>query len=649
MSDGQRNVNEQAALRAVVEGTAGDTGEEFFASLVKNLARALDVHGAWVTEYLEDQGRLRALAFWLGDTFVPDYEYAIEGTPCAPVISELDLFHVPDRVIELFPEDPDLPKLSAVSYMGIPLLDSDRRILGHLAVLDTRPMTEDPRLFDLLRIFANRAVAELRRQRAEDEVREREEKLGLLVDSAMDAIVELNHDVEITRVNTAAEQLFGCGRDTLVGRPITEFLSEKGKEKLSQVMDELRGRSREERYLWIAGGLAACKEDGESIPAEATVSTFEMAGQEFYTLILRNVNDRLEAERRIQRLEEQTAYLREEIDALRQFDRILGTSPALLSVLKEVDQVSATDTTVLILGETGTGKELIARAIHEGSRRRRAPLINLNCAAIPANLIESELFGHERGAFTGATQRRDGRFTLADGGTLFLDEVGELPLELQGKLLRVLQEGEFEPVGSARTRKVDVRLIAATNRDLKTEITEGRFREDLFYRVNVFPILLPALRERGDDVVELAGEFARRFARDMGKELEPFDEVVKQRLSAYTWPGNIRELQNVIERAVITSRSGRLDLDRALPESTRAGTDTSPAIAPAESDDRIRTADEMRDLERTNLVRALKACGWKVTGSQGAARRVGMNPSTLNSRMKALGIRRPPLARRPVR
>jgi PAS domain S-box-containing protein len=457
----------------------------------------------------------------------------------------------------------------------------------------------------------------------------------------MDAIVELNHELDIKRANTAAEQLFGCGRDTLVNRPITELLSEKGKEKLSRVMDELEGRRRGERYLWIAGGLAACKDNGESFHAEATVSTFEMGGEEFYTLILRNVNDRLEAERRIQRLEEQTAYLREEIDALRQFDRILGKSPALLSVLKEVGQVSVTNTTVLVLGETGTGKELIARAIHEGSRRRRAPLITLNCAAIPANLIESELFGHERGAFTGATHRRDGRFTLADGGTLFLDEVGELRLEMQGKLLRVLQEGEFEPVGSALTRKVDVRLIAATNRDLKAEIAAGRFREDLFYRLNVFPIRLPALRERGDDVVELATEFALRFAHDMGKELEPFDEMVKQRLCSYAWPGNIRELQNVIERAVITARSGRLDLDRALPESTRAGVETSPTITPAENDDRIRTADEMRDLERTNIVRALEACGWKVAGQQGAARRLGLNPSTLNSRMNALGIRRP--------
>ena len=644
MNEGQpstpRIVDENAALRAVVQGTAGDTGEEFFAALVKNLARALDVHGAWVTEYVEEQSRLRARAFWLGDAFVPEYEYDVAGTPCAPVINDRKLVHVPERVVELFPGDLDLPKMSAVSYMGIPLVDLDGCIMGNLAVLDTRPMPAEPRLFNLLRIFANRAVAELRRLRAEGEVLEREEKLARLVDSAMDAIIELNRAFEITRTNLAAEQMFGCGRDELVGRRFTELLTEVGRDKLSRVIDELKGCGDGRRYLWIAGGLATCKNDGEPFPAEATLSTFEMHGQHFYTLILRNVNDRLEAERRIQRLKRQTAYLNQEIKALRQFDRILGTSPALLAVLQEVEQVSATDATVLILGETGTGKELIARAIHEGSRRRQGPMVNLNCAAVPANLVESELFGHEKGAFTGATHRRDGRFTLADGGTLFLDEVGELPVELQGKLLRVLQEGEFEPVGSARTRKVDVRLIAATNRDLQVEIGQGRFREDLFYRLNVFPIRLPPLRERGEDVVELAAEFARRFARDMGKTLEPFDESVERRLRGYSWPGNIRELQNVVERAVITSRSGRLDLDRALPESTGAAREIPRTVAAAEPVERIITSDELRELERGNIVRALEASDWKVAGPAGAAQRLGLNPSTLNSRMKVFKIRR---------
>jgi PAS domain S-box-containing protein len=492
----------------------------------------------------------------------------------------------------------------------------------------------------LLRIFANRAVAELLRLRTAQQLHEREEKLGRLVDSAMDAIVELDGALQITRANTAAEQLFQCGGDGLVGRSFAELLDEKGRKRLSEAINELKGRRQGERYLWVAGGLPAHTGDGTSFAAEATLSCFEMSGQEFYTLILRNVNDRLEAEQRIQSLEKQAAYLREEIKELRQFDRILGSSPALLSVLKDVGQVCESDATVILLGETGTGKELFARAIHEGSSRRHRSLVTVNCAAIPANLIESEFFGHERGAFTGATQRRDGRFALADGGTVFLDEIGELPLELQGKLLRVLEEGEFEPVGSSRTRKVDLRVIAATNRDLEAEIAANRFREDLYYRLNVFPLRLPPLREREDDVLLLASEFIRRFSRETGREIDPLDEVAQQRLRAYDWPGNVRELRNVIERAVITAQSGRLDLERALPGSPRSATDAQVS-APEAGDGRVRTIDEMRALERANIRRALEATDWKVAGEHGAAHLLGINPSTLSSRMRALRIRRP--------
>jgi transcriptional regulator with GAF, ATPase, and Fis domain len=293
---------------------------------------------------------------------------------------------------------------------------------------------------------------------------------------------------------------------------------------------------------------------------------------------------------------------------------------------------------VLILGETGSGKELIARAIHGASPRRERPMVKVNCAAIPASLIESEFFGHERGAFTGATGKREGRFALADGGTIFLDEVGELPLELQGKLLRVLQEGEFEPVGSSRTRKVNVRVVAATNRDLFREVQDGRFREDLYYRLSVFPLTVPPLRERGDDIALLAEEFARKFAQKTGRTLAPFTPQCLARLKAYPWPGNVRELQNVIERAVITARDGRMNLDRALPDVPEIS--ALPA-AVEEASDRIRTVQEIEALERANILRALEACGWRVSGDNGAAQRLGMNPSTLSSRIKALGIRRP--------
>jgi len=317
---------------------------------------------------------------------------------------------------------------------------------------------------------------------------------------------------------------------------------------------------------------------------------------------------------------------------------ILGQSKALRHVLEEVQQVAATDATVLIQGETGTGKELFARAIHAGSRRRAEAMITVNCAAIPAQLIESEFFGHEKGAFTGATAKREGRFALADRGTIFLDEIGELPLELQAKLLRVLQEGAFEPVGSGRTQKVDVRVVAATNRDLRREAAEGRFREDLFYRLNVFPIQLPPLRERPEDIPLLAQAFARRFSQRLGKPVAPLTPDCTAQLQSYSWPGNVRELGNVIERAVITAVAGRMNFSRALPETVASNAADSMI---EETSERILNAAELEELERRNYVRALENCGWRVSGDNGAARLLGLNASTMSSRMKALGIKRP--------
>lgn len=351
------------------------------------------------------------------------------------------------------------------------------------------------------------------------------------------------------------------------------------------------------------------------------------------------MNDRIEAEQRISALLEQTASLRAEIGSLQGFGEIIGRSTAIRNVLRDVDAVAATDATVLILGVTGTGKERVAATIHQRSHRCSAPLIKVNCAAIPANLQESEFFGHERGAFTGATQRRDGLFKRAHRGTIFLDEVGELPLELQAKLLRVLQDGEIQPVGGAHVISVDVRVIAATNRDLARAVKDGTFRMDLLYRLNVFPITVPPLRVRGEDILLLAQVFARNAARRRGwheARITPEDEA---RLKAYDWPGNVRELENVIERAIITSKDGRsLNLSRALPE-------TYPAIGHAEApahgvDGRILTTAELRALERVNIIRALAQADGKIAGAGGAAALLGMNPNTLASRMKSLKIPR---------
>jgi len=627
------------ALHAILEGTAMETGRQFFAALVENLAKALSTHGAWVTEYFREQRRLRALAFWFDGQWVSDYEVDIAGSPCEHVIDQRRLVHFPDRLLELFPDDPDVTNNGAVSYLGVPLLDTDGTILGHLAVIDRRPLPEDPRVHAIFRIFAARAAAELQRLRAETEVREREEKVGRLLGSAMDAIIELDDDLRISRVNPAAEKTFHGSEATMIGQDFRRFITEADSGRLTGLIHTLDARPEGARSSWIAGGLTVHCPDGDSFPAEATVSRFEMHHRKYSTLILRNVRDRMEAEQKIQSLTAQTELLREELQALHQDGRLIGESLALKHVLRDISQVAGTDATVLIMGETGTGKELAARAIHTAGRRRDRSLVIVNCAAIPATLIESEFFGHEPGAFTGATKKRDGRFTLAHKGTIFLDEVGELPLDLQAKLLRVLQEGEFDPVGSSTTRKVDVRVLAATNRDLAVLVKQGTFREDLYYRLNVFPIQLPPLRERGDDVVRLASLFAQRFAEKMGRRLAPLAPDHRRRLLAYHWPGNVRELQNVIERAVITAQDGILNLDRALPEAPaiqRTGIGRTASLP-----DAILSAKDFEELERANILRALEGAKWKVSGEKGAASLLGLNASTLSSRMKALKIKKP--------
>ncbi len=633
-------LDEEAALRTILEGTATETGERFFAALVENLAKALKTHGAWVTEYFPESRRLRALAFWMDGQWVPEYEIEITGTPCETVIDSARLVHIPDNLLVLYPNDPEIGEVGAVSYMGMPLIALDGRILGHLAIVDRRPMPEEPRVHALFRIFAARATAELQRLRAESEAREREEKLGRLVDSAMDAIIELDRNLRVTRLNPAAEKVFQCKAGDVVGLDFTRFLANGDQERLRNLIAELDARPEGQRYLWIPGGLKALRAGGDEFPAEATLSRFEMQREIYHTLILRNVHERLEADQKIRSLTVEAEYLKEELKSLHNFDEIVGQSEPLLRVLRDVRQVAETDATVLILGETGTGKEVIARALHATSHRRGKPFVKVNCAAIPATLIESEFFGHEQGAFTGASKKRDGRFTLADGGTIFLDEIGDLPLDLQVKLLRVLQEGEFEPVGSSHTKKVGVRVLAATNRDLYKAVQDGHFREDLYYRLNVFPITVPPLRDRGDDIALLASAFAKRVAQRMGRTVEPLSQERIGRLKSYSWPGNVRELENVIERAVITSQDGRLNLDRALPETAKDMV-TETIGSGEEMANRIRTVRELEALERANLIQALEAAGWRVAGEHGAARLLGMNASTLNSRMKALRIKRP--------
>jgi transcriptional regulator with GAF, ATPase, and Fis domain len=638
----ERIFDEEAVFRSIVQGTSTGTGEKFFSSLVENLANVLKVHGAWVTEFLPDTLRLKAYAFRLGDGWVDDYEYDIKGTPCEPVIESEQLFHVPDKVIELYPDDPDLAPIDAVSYMGVPLMDVDGNILGHLAVLDNRPMPKNARIVNLFQIFAARAAAELQRLKAEKIIREREEKLSRLVNGAMDAIVDLDARLEVSLMNPAAEELLACCGIQVIGTTFTDFLTDSSCEKLDQLISDLDGEASGSTSLWIPGGLVAVRSDKAKLVTEATLAKSEQDGRKFYSLILRNVNDRLEAEKQIETLADEKDRLEAELSELREHHEIVGRSQVIRQALHAVEQVAQTDASVLLIGETGTGKELFARAIHEGSLRSDRPQVKVNCAAIPANLIESEFFGHEKGAFTGATTRREGRFSLADGGTIFLDEVGELPIELQSKLLRVLQEGEFEPVGGSSTVAVNVRVVAATNRDLQAEIEEGNFREDLFFRLNVFPIEIPPLRERGRDVEHIAVAILDRLALRMNRPGVELSEADLKHLTSYPWPGNVRELQNVLERALITARGRRVNLRAVFPGqgmSQSRERSSEPTLVPG-NDECVLSAAELREFERANFVKALEQCDWKVAGAGGAAALMGMKPTTLTSRLKALGVKR---------
>jgi len=326
------------------------------------------------------------------------------------------------------------------------------------------------------------------------------------------------------------------------------------------------------------------------------------------------------------RFEAEAVYLQEEIKTEHNFEEIIGQSTAIRALLKKLEQVAPTDATVLIHGETGTGKELLARAVHDRSRRKTRPQVKVNCGSIPSGLVESELFGHERGAFTGATQQRIGRFELAHGGTIFLDEVTELPLDTQVKLLRILQEGEFERVGSSRTMKVDVRVIAATNRNLQEVVRSGAFRSDLFYRLNVFPLEVPALRERREDIPLLVNFFLGKFSKSVGKEIHGLSQKSMERLVQYGWPGNIRELQNVIERAVVLAKGAIVQIDESM----------LGAEASAEES----TIETLENVERSHIIRALQETQWVIHGKKGAAELLGINPSTLRSRMEKLAIKK---------
>lgn len=470
-------------------------------------------------------------------------------------------------------------------------------------------------------------------------IEELERRTELILRCAGEGIYGLDREGLTTFVNPAAAQMLGWTAQELIGKPQHAIIHHSRADGSSYPRQECpiytafkdgKVHRVEDEVFW--------RKDGTGMPVEY-VSTPIVDEDGALAGAVVTFNDITERKRQqdalehalveVQQLKEQlqaeNLYLREEIEGTQNFKELIGQSVALEKTKRRIEQVAETDATVLILGETGVGKELIARAVHQLSKRSERPLVKVNCASLPSTLIESELFGHEKGAFTSAAARRIGRFELAHRGTIFLDEVGELPLELQAKLLRVIQEGELERLGGSQTIKVDVRIVAATNRDLAKAVWAGGFRDDLYYRLNVFPIEVPPLRDRREDISQLLAHFVQKFSAKLGREIERVPEEVLAALRRYDWPGNVRELENVVERAMILSTDATLRVDEALE--TRAPT------PPTSSDQR--TLDEV---ERDHILSVLERTEWRMEGALGAAVILGLHPNTLRSRMKKLGI-----------
>ncbi len=633
----EATLDEDAALRKIVEGVEAQTGEGFFRSLVRCVTEALGVAYAFVSELDAEREVFRTLAVWGHGHLLDNFELPIADTPCEGVLHG-EMAHYADHVQQRFPQDVGLKTWEAESYCGVPLVDSQGAVLGHLAIFDTKPM-RNPRGLAILRIFASRARAEVERQRVERVLRESELRYRDLYEEAPVAYWHATYEGRIDRANRAMAEMLGVSLEQIVGRTLYDFAADTPRGKPATLALRRRFLAGEE----IRGDEVECRHaDGSPLWIQVSVSPMRDATGRLAGGRVTAVD--VTAQKRAEEAVRVTEYLEEEIRAVHNAGEIIGQGPALTALLEKVRLVADTDTSVLILGETGTGKELMARAVHSASRRKNRPLIKVNCAALPAGLVESELFGHEKGAFTGASERRIGRFELADGGTIFLDEIGDVTSEVQVKLLRVLQEREIERVGGSKVIHVDVRVIAATNRDLKGAVAAGKFRHDLYYRLNVFPVEMPPLRERPEDIPPLVHYFVSRSATKIGRRITRIPADTMARLGGYSWPGNVRELEHVIERAVILSPGPELrsvpDLETASPPSVKV--QPAPPVSAASTTHHGGQALPLEDVERRHIISVLKQSAWRIEGPGGAARLLDLNPSTLRSRMKKLGIQRSP-------
>ena len=625
------------SLRIIFEETAAETGVAYFRKLVEHLARVIGTHHAFVAEFTPPQ-QVRTLAFWSDGQVVPNIEFDLPGTPCEEVITTGFCFY-PSGVQEKYAEsEPGIE-----SYLGVALVTRDGRTLGHLCVLDEAALASDPQRLTIFRLFAARAVAELERLRLERELRESEERFADLFDEAPIAYVNEDLDSRFIRANRRAQEVLGITPDEVIGT-VGKSFAPPTEDAQTRMHDAFESIGKGVNTSGVVLELRR-KDNGAPIFIQWW-SKPDRSGNYTRTMFI-DITDQVLLERERGKLKAQNTYLQEELKSVHNFEEIIGASAGLVKVLEKVQRVAPTAATVLITGESGTGKELIARAIHSASDRADKPFIKLNCAALPASLVESELFGHERGAFSGAIQRRIGRFELAHAGTIFLDEIGEVPMDVQVKLLRVLQEREFERIGSNQTIKADVRVIAATNRDLQKSVREGDFRADLYYRLNVFPVELPPLRERQEDIPLLAQFFVQKYAPRVGRRVEGIDSEAMRRLVEYSWPGNIRELENIVERALILNNAPMLHIDAdVLPKTTLATANQHAVVAASANTGSAGvgarassvSTNDLDSIQRDHILTILRETNWVIEGSRGAASRLGLKPATMRHRMRKLSI-----------
>ena len=607
-------------------------------SSVKKLVELFDADRCHLGEFSADQSKIEVSYFYsqpgidipqiteLGEHYL---SFVYENIKKDKLIAIGNTRELPDQAKQ---DRAVLDKMGIKSLLILPIKIDDVVQYGFSLSTVTKHINWEKTTINRIMITANILANVIQRKMALKQILDEKEWTEAVMEGMPQITYVFDLQGKLKRWNKDAEVILGYSAEEMKDKFIGDLYNDEDLKRVMKVVEKIieDGRERQVEYDFVT-------KSGEIIPFHyGSGKLMEIGGEQYIVGQTINISEIKQAQEKIaeqldeikllkDQLEAENIYLRHELLETDSYSEIIGESDILKYILYRVEQVAPLDTTVLLEGETGTGKELFARAIHRKSNRHDKALVTVNCASLPASLIESELFGHEKGAFTGALQKQIGRFELANGGTLFLDEVGEIPIELQAKLLRVLQEGEFERIGNPRTMKVDVRVVAATNRNLEQEILEGRFRKDLFYRLNVYPISIPSLKERISDIPLLVEYFVKRLNQKLGKNITRIPRKVMEQLKQYHWPGNIRELENILERAMILSRSSTLVIEK-LKTPDHAPKEKRPTLA---------------DHERDYIIKVLDQTLWRINGPKGAARILDMHPETLRTRMRKFGIRRP--------